>query len=96
MKTAELIFWCRTKNDRADEASHVGGLKVDQRDALRIAREIENAGAYTDAGGETIHPKGFRMAAHIALGTDPGTASPGHGVIIVYESGRQRIVRADD
>lgn len=87
-KTAKLIYSEQTEHDTKDTASSLGCIIVPMAWAAKIAGAI-------DAGGESA------VEAAIALGaTRPFTtghkAAAGFGVIVQYDNGRTRTVRAGE
>lgn len=84
MKTATINFWVRTPSDNRDTASSMGSIRINQRKAYTLAKEIDRCGnrAIEDFNGivvwEVSLPEGHRIAT-------------GHGVSIVYESGYRKV-----
>ena len=87
MKTARILFWARTPHDSRDTAGDTGSVRVRQRDALQLARDIDIFGQTAiDRAGEKI----------LSTTLKPGSrAAAGHGVEIQYASGRSRQVSHD-
>ena len=80
MKHAKVICWVRSKNDTRDTASSTAVAVVPQKDAMRLARDIDTFGN----AGDYLHlfalPVGSRLAS-------------GHGVTVIYESGARRYTK---
>lgn len=86
MKTCQLLFWCQTKYDARDTASSTGCLRIPQMYAYQTAKEIEFFGQ--SAIDEAI----AKYGAEIVGDMKNCRAASGHGVTVVYPSGKIRNV----
>ena len=82
--TVKIYAWVLTPNDTRDTASSTVSFEASQKFAVQTARRIDRHGmAATEAANRGIVlPPGHSIAA-------------GHGVRIVYPSGRARVIFAD-
>lgn len=83
MKTAKLVFWIRTPSDSRFTASDTATINVPQGIAVRLAQSIESVGQGAFTNGDAQYIPTLR----------PGfAAASGHGVLILYASGRKRLI----
>ena len=90
---ARLFYSCKTKYDRLlATASSVGEISVLQQHALIVARDIDSRGqaAVDDA---LALPGSSRPEWAMARAKNGACAAAGHGVDVVYASGRRRLIR---
>jgi len=83
----KVHFWIRTKYDSRDCAGGCGCVVCAQKDALSFARQIDRSGQ--SAIDTMIEDK---IAEHYYVPRE-GVCVAGHGVTVVYPSGRRRYVR---
>ena len=86
-KAVKLIAWVQRDSDRRDEASDTASAIVPQRGALAVAEAVDR--------GEVPAGVAFNVKPRAAYETREPSLAVGHGVTIVYGSGRSREVRAD-
>lgn len=89
--TTQLIFWVRRPGDRKDEAGATAEILVPQRVATRLARSLENAGTGMEVDDRLLAR--YRPAVDAAAKAAGGSFAGGHGISVVYPSGRTTEIR---
>jgi len=86
MKNVQLLAWVKRASDSRDTASDTAAAIVPQAGALAVARAVD--------GGDCPPDVHFDTKPQMAYEDGPPRLAVGHGVTIVYDSGRMRTVRA--
>jgi hypothetical protein len=89
--TTKLIFWVRRPGDRKDEADSTAEILVPQRVAVRLARALENDGTGMEVDDGLLAR--YRPAVDVAAQAAGGRFAGGHGITVVYPSGRTTEIR---
>jgi hypothetical protein len=91
--TTRLLFCVRGPNDGRDFAGTVAEILVPQRLAVRLARSLENW--MTGMAADEALLRRFKPAVDEAARSAGGELAGGHGIAVVYPSGRKIQVRRE-
>lgn len=87
----KLLFWMRMSREGRDEASGTAEIMVPQRLAVRLAHSLENYRTAMECDDELIAR--WKPLVDAAAAKAGGKFVGGHGISIVYPSGRRSEIR---